>query len=269
MSTGAGKGGDPVRGRKLSTRARIVITVAVAGWLAIWLVAFSVSADWGSSREDRVLWIGLGSGVVLLIFVLPWLVPEDDWAVVIDRLQESAGRLLQLLGWLVVMAVPVLVGQAVLSVSDVPVAPVRWVAFALLLLVLLATLVLMRRPRFSSWLDRQPLLVSAWVFAGTVALLAASVFAGGTWELYSRGWVELDPVPANALALLDLFVYYLVSAIPGSIPQRLKWDEPFTYTQWWVGALILIYMVVVVTPVVGFVRERWRKRPAARPRSSG
>lgn len=119
------------------------------------------------------------------------------------------------------------------------------------------------------------------VYAFVLAGLAIVLFATLAFVLSDRELIRFgtEGAPAAEIAepadALDFFTWHLLDAIPAlDVPGTLRWDEPLTYDDGRVGALVLVFKIVAVGPIVAAFASFWsfrRKSPetAARPDEGG
>ena len=93
------------------------------------------------------------------------------------------------------------------------------------------------------------------------ASFAAAAFAFLTEELARHGVVEFTAADGSGVIVLtpdpdSLYWFYgwhLLDALPASPLSTLKIDAPYDYAQARVGALLLVYTLLVVTPFISLV----------------
>jgi hypothetical protein len=112
--------------------------------------------------------------------------------------------------------------------------------------------------------DEHRLAVAIAVFGGLTMLTL--VFAVGTAALGVQGWLQESGF--HARSGLDLgedltvgslsayYVWHLVEAIPAvEIPKTLNWEVPYTFKDSLSGALMLIYKLLVILPIVAILKQ--------------
>jgi hypothetical protein len=92
------------------------------------------------------------------------------------------------------------------------------------------------------------------------AVLAAGAFAAVTHELTLHTDIRLhdtgaDNGSATAAGLMTFYLWNFANFLPGSPMETLRFQPPYAYSSHWVGGLVLAYGIVVVTPVLQYLRE--------------
>jgi len=269
----------PGHGR-LSMRSWALLGAALVLWLAELTV---LSRIWWPERVP-ILFVAMALGIGLFLGVAVRWMPPTDRPVVESAVDRSFATCIWLCGraliWLAAFIVPLAAYTIARAVVSLPATVPRRIGLTILVVPLVALLWSMRRSRESRKVNDQSPWVRIWIFAGTVTMFAIVVFAGITWELVDAGWLHLygprpvgnpaghGPEPQNAAELMDFYAYQLIKAIPGSIPETLRWKAPFTYTQSRVGALVLAFTLTIGIPVVKFVAQTLADRHRGRPEAS-
>jgi len=92
-------------------------------------------------------------------------------------------------------------------------------------------------------------------YSFSVLMLASLFFSSVTFILVNERGLTLDPGSSKEVtlgSLSDFFFWHFFDAIPlFKVPATLKWDVPLTYTSGAVGMIVLLFKVVVITPVIG------------------
>jgi hypothetical protein len=201
---------------------------------------------------------------LLLLIVAPLLA---GLSLTFDDQQNTNGALVTiargiwvLIKFPVYLSIPTALYTAASWASDSSSATVRFTALALLsgLLTLLVIGIstknlrerLLRRNRYSGTIG------AVLLYCSSVVLLAVGTFGGVTKELSDRRLIQLSPRPVSSEQLADWYLWHLVDAIPlTNLTETLRWSAPFTYEDTWVGALIVLYILTVVLPVINAFRE--------------
>lgn len=107
-----------------------------------------------------------------------------------------------------------------------------------------------------------------WPFATVLAVLAAVLalawtdFSALTCVLREVGWAKIQPdFPADECLprLQDFYLWQFVNAIPGfAVPETLRWDMPYTYSDSATGAVVLGYKLGILVPFFSALRL-WRR----------
>jgi hypothetical protein len=99
-----------------------------------------------------------------------------------------------------------------------------------------------------------------------VAVTAAGAFAGVTHELLH--WTDTTltdpsgkPVEASPDGLIGFYYWNLFDALPGQPATKLQIDAPYDYTSAWIGALLLLYSILVIIPLLAWFGSlaHWRR----------
>jgi len=57
--------------------------------------------------------------------------------------------------------------------------------------------------------------------------------------------------PESWSRLTDLYLWHFLAAVPGfKIPETLRWEVPFQYKDQLTGALLLLFQIIVIAPVI-------------------
>jgi hypothetical protein len=103
-------------------------------------------------------------------------------------------------------------------------------------------------------------------------VLTAS-FAGLTATLAAQGWLGVSPPiegEGSVWSALAYYVWHFLDAIPVlEIPATLNWELATTYTGYTSGALLLVYKLLVIVPVVRAIVELVQRRQRTTPTPPG
>ena len=103
----------------------------------------------------------------------------------------------------------------------------------------------------------------------SLLVLATAVFASATFVLAEHRLVTIvdwQSVHSPAAATVAFYAWHFVDAIPLLDATRaLRWPEPLTYQDPWMGALLVLFKLVIIIPVAGAVRADWRARDGGAP----
>jgi hypothetical protein len=260
VSSQEGASGDADPTARLSARGRAITGLSLVAWLALSVLA---TWWWWPAHQALVVFLVVLFGAGLYAAATRWL-SSADGALVSSRFDAGSQWLIaactKVMIWCFLIGIPLWGYTLAQAVTTIPNDFLRRAGLVLLFVLLIALLRETRPSRADGIVGRQSLFVRTWVLGGTVALLSVSVFAGVTWELYQADLVTLDPAPENAAQLVDFYMYYLVKAVPGSIPDTLKWPAPFSYDQHRVGLLLLLFMLSVAYPVVKYLTRELAAR---------
>lgn len=110
-----------------------------------------------------------------------------------------------------------------------------------------------------------------WPFLFSISLLlfATLCFASLSGTLSDLGVVQFEPrLPRGEFwRLQDFYMWHFFNSIPElKIPDILLWPEPFKYKDHLSGALLLVFDVVVILPVIGSFKVSSRARKDAKRR---
>ncbi|MFI7068514.1 hypothetical protein ACIBL3_46530 [Kribbella sp. NPDC050124] len=110
----------------------------------------------------------------------------------------------------------------------------------------------------------------AFQMAGIIAIMAAAAFSFLTNELHQADLVELtrDGKDVTTVEPAELFWFYgwhLIDALPASPLSTLKIDPPYEYKDTSVGALLLAYALLVVTPFLSLAKTLIARRRRTGP----
>jgi hypothetical protein len=105
-----------------------------------------------------------------------------------------------------------------------------------------------------------------WPFLFSIALLLFAVlcFASLSSTLNDHGLIRFEPAIARGefWRFQDFYAWHFLNSIPGlKITETLKWPQPYDYKDSFSGALLLVFKLVVIIPVIGSftVWNRMRK----------
>jgi hypothetical protein len=116
-----------------------------------------------------------------------------------------------------------------------------------------------------SALDRIFLLIC--VLAAAVAVFASlTVMLADHDAVTITGWPSVEN---PALASVGFFLWHFLDAVPLlDLTGTLRWREPLGYQDPWVGAVVVLFKLVVIVPIIGAIRSAWRaaqSEPVAEP----
>jgi hypothetical protein len=84
-------------------------------------------------------------------------------------------------------------------------------------------------------------------------VFALQVFASVSVVLVALGVSQISPPvpPQSWPQLTGLYLWHFLSSVPGlKIPDTLKWPVPFQYADHFTGALVLLFQLLVIAPVI-------------------
>src|SRR5207302_1079822 len=90
------------------------------------------------------------------------------------------------------------------------------------------------------------------VYSISLLVMAASVFASISVTLQRCGYATFKPPLPNDLSpVVDFYMWHFVNLIPGlGIPETLHWTQPYQYSDHLSGAVLLIFKIAVILPVI-------------------
>ena len=90
------------------------------------------------------------------------------------------------------------------------------------------------------------------VYSISLLVMAASVFASISVTLQRYGYATFKPPLPNELSpVVDFYMWHFVNLIPGlGIPETLRWTQPYQYSDHLSGAVLLIFKIAVILPVI-------------------
>jgi uncharacterized protein (TIGR02246 family) len=90
------------------------------------------------------------------------------------------------------------------------------------------------------------------VYSISLLVMAASVFASISVTLQRCGYATFKPPLPNDLSpVVDFYMWHFVNLIPGlGIPETLRWAQPYQYSDHLSGAVLLIFKIAVILPVI-------------------
>lgn len=90
------------------------------------------------------------------------------------------------------------------------------------------------------------------VYSISLLVIAASVFASISVTLQRCGYAKFEPpLPDNLSPVVDFYMWHFVNLIPGlGIPETLRWTQPYQYSDHLSGAVLLIFKIAVILPVI-------------------
>jgi len=99
---------------------------------------------------------------------------------------------------------------------------------------------------------------------GVVAYIVTCAFAVVSTFLYRQGWATTSaghPLTDPANDSIGYYVWNFLHSIPVlELPQALGWDDPpFRYTDQVNRLLLLVYKVVLISPVIATIALLWRE----------
>jgi hypothetical protein len=139
----------------------------------------------------------------------------------------------------------------------------------LVLTVFTLTRAASRKRAYSLLSQRNAMLVILWwaiVFSFTVA-----VYAWITAMCVNHfHWFKLSGTngPYRTTTIEEFYLWHLAQAIPVvNLTDTFHWRPPLTYTSFFVGLLMVVFMVTVAAPMIAFAAE-WRRFRRDHPKSS-
>lgn len=173
-------------------------------------------------------------------------------------------------GWLAAAFVPVLAAR---GLSEVVVASPLVVALILLLVWFGSFVIAVRGLWTESNRERTWKSLSRFgraaplVYAVVLAELAIVLFATLAFVLADRELIRFGtgasrpPALGGPADLLGFFAWHLLDAVPAlDLTTTLRWDEPLGYDDSWVGALVLVFDLIVIAPILAAFVSFWRYR---------
>ena len=90
------------------------------------------------------------------------------------------------------------------------------------------------------------------VYSISLLVMAASVFASISVTLQRCGYATFEPpLPKELSPAVDFYMWHFVNLIPGlGIPETLRWTQPYKYSDHLSGAVLLIFKIAVILPVI-------------------
>jgi predicted ester cyclase len=90
------------------------------------------------------------------------------------------------------------------------------------------------------------------VYSISLLVMAAAVFASISVTLQRCGYATFKPpLPNNLSPVVDFYMWHFVNLIPGlGIPETLRWTQPYQYSDHLSGAVLLIFKIAVILPVI-------------------
>lgn len=92
-----------------------------------------------------------------------------------------------------------------------------------------------------------PFLYSLWLLG-----MAASVFASISVTLQHYGFATFEPrLPEELSPVVNFYIWHFLDSVPGlDIPQTLKWDQPYQYSDRLSGLVLVVFKIGVIVPVI-------------------
>ena len=86
----------------------------------------------------------------------------------------------------------------------------------------------------------------------SLLFMAMALFASLSVILQRYGYVKFEPPLPNELSpAVDFYMWQFLDSVPGlGIPQTLRWTQPYQYSDHLSGALLLLFRVAVIVPVI-------------------
>jgi hypothetical protein len=89
-------------------------------------------------------------------------------------------------------------------------------------------------------------------YSFSLLFMAMAVFASLSVVLQRYGHVKFEPpLPSELSPVVDFYMWQFLDSVPGlGIPQTLRWTQPYQYSDHLSGALLLVFRVAVIVPVI-------------------
>lgn len=253
-----------LRGTLVLGAAAVVFVAGVSGVAYLWWDA----GEFGSFMLMALI-------LYLVMFALMYLLSPQDQAALHRGMVLLETAFAHGMYWYALFAIPLLASAVALKTKDVGNDAVR-VTLELASLGVLIALLCIRLSRTAlRTLRASGRFILIWVYAGTVVLLAPQVFANLTWELHQVSWIELDRAPPSGEKnpaqwkrahppshddVSELYYFQLAAAVPGGVPEKMLWKKPVVYDQQRVGALLVLFTLVIVGPIIAFIIAGVKRR---------
>ena len=105
-------------------------------------------------------------------------------------------------------------------------------------------------------------ILAPWAYPFNFLLISIFFFSSLTYTLYISGFVSFESTYGQEITTSTINDYYLwqfLNSIPVfKITETLLWSNPLTYSGGWAGPLLLIFKIIVISPVIGAFISYWR-----------
>ena len=197
---------------------------------------------------------------------------------VLSSLYKRVGRAIEVLfgawfyffGWAFVTLVPIVLfrqlSQYVLNEFSFWFQILSFVLWGLLLACALALIITEENRKWLFGILRKAGGFAPVVYSLNVLMIAVIFFASLTYLLLTHHVIAAGAQPVSSERLLDFFTWHFLDAIPAlQVNQTLHWKEPWTYNSATVGAILLLFKVVVIVPVLAAFAGYWKYRSGKPP----
>lgn len=253
----------------LQTILVLAILLAIVGWV----VRFFMMASLGT-----IIYYAIMLTVVVLLVLLKRRYKLAEQVI------EGAFHYNLLFGlWMIVTFAPIVfffwLAPAIINRPTI----VQVAAFVLWGLLLIfgsgAVLTEKNRERVLTWLQRRIGKFAPWPYALNLLFIAGLFFSSVTYVLLNHGVLRLDrpsvevsadgskqsPAEISDGNIKDFYAWHFVQGIPLlRINETLRWSEPLTYKEGWVGPVLLLFKLMVILPVIRVFTWSWRREDPRR-----
>jgi len=112
-----------------------------------------------------------------------------------------------------------------------------------------------KRMRFFKWLRERISGFAPWAYSINLIWIGVFFFASLTYILVEQGRISFATFGEAQISFdryLDFYLWHFIKAIPGfAITDTLRWQEPLTYNGGWIGVLLLLFKITMISPVIG------------------
>jgi len=239
---------------------RVVTTIIL---LLAWVIAciFVYQFFQNSSPTEIIQWL-VGFAILIALGIL-----SANFPAVENFINSALATYLRFAFWCLVFFIPVLPFRALYDFVTATLPP--WLQFLVLFLwgaglsVAIWVLVLEKnRIRLFNWLRKKVGTSAPLAYAFNLMWIAIFFFSSVTYLLVQSGvlrWSEPAGLEVTSDAVADFYFWHFLDAVPVfKITDTLLWKEPLTYNNGWVGFLLLLFKIIVISPTIGAFLWYWR-----------
>ena len=118
------------------------------------------------------------------------------------------------------------------------------------------------RIRLFDWLRERVGLLAPLAYSFNLMWIAVIFFSSVTYTLVHSGVLRWSGPASQTLtpgAIMDFYFWNFLDAVPVfKITDTLLWKEPLTYDNSWIGFLLLLFKISVISPIIGAFIWYWR-----------
>jgi hypothetical protein len=239
---------------------RVVTTLIL---LLAWIIAciFAYQFFQNSSSTEIIQWL-IGFAVLIVLGIL-----RANFPAVENFINSVLATYFRFTFWYLLFFLPVLPFYALYDYVTANLPP--WLQVLVLFLwgtslaAAIWVLVLEKnRIRLFHWLRKRVGTSAPLAYAFNLMWIAIFFFSSITFTLVQSGvlrWNEPTGQEVTSGAVMDFYLWHFLDAVPVfKITDTLLWKEPLTYDNSWVGLLLLMFKIIVISPIIGAFLWYWR-----------